>query len=251
MPSRVPADPLPAHSAEPGHTGHKLWLWLLAAVGLLMVVGTLFYRRLRRLLTAVRRPPPATLVMSKEKGMVKEPQVVPRQEVTSYKEAPTLNQAPARAPATATAAEGETSGYEIRDIHVRGVVMATIALLVMIGVVLLAVGILLGLLGSLHPPLPPVTLVQPQATPAPPALWIAPTANTQRYRQQENAILAESKWLDDQKSVAHIPITQAMQLVVDEGLPARDQAPPTFGLPPAYQLDSAGGAPLPTPTAAK
>ncbi|MCE7984383.1 MAG: hypothetical protein DYG89_24685 [Caldilinea sp. CFX5] len=245
MPSRVPADTLPAHGAEPGHTGHRFWLLLLAAVGLLLVVGAVIYRRLHRLLT------PVTV---EEKGMVKEPKVRQSQAAAPDKGAEqTVSQAPARAPATATAAEGETLGYEAKDVSVRGVVVATTALFVMIGVVLLVVGGLLGLLGSLHLPLPPVTLVQPQATPAPPDLWIAPGANAQAYRRQENALLAEAKWLDDQKRAAHIPITQAMQLVVDQGLPARNQAPPTFGLPPAYQLGSAGGAPLPTstPTAAR
>lgn len=237
MPSRAPADTLSARGAEPGH---RLWLLILAAVGLLMVVGAVIYRRLHRLLT------PVTV---EEKGMVKEPKVRQSQTTAPDQGAEqTASQASARAPATATAAEGETLGYEAKDVSVRGVAVATTALFVMIAVVLLVAGGLLGLLGSLHPPLPPVTLVQPQATPAPPGLWIAPAVNTHSYRQQENAILAESKWLDDQKRAAHIPITQAMQLVVDQGLPARNQAPPTFGLPPAYQWDSVGGAPLPTST---
>lgn len=245
MPSRVPADTMPAHGAEPGH---RFWLLLLAAVGLLMVVGAVIYRRLHRLLTAVRSQPPATPVTVEEKAMVKEPKVRQSQAPAPDKGAEqTVSQAPARAPATAAATPGETPGYEAKDVSVRGVAVATTALFVMIGVVLLVAGGLLGLLGSLHPPLPPVTLVQPQATPAPPDLWIAPAVNAQSYRQQENALLAESKWLDDQKRAAHIPITQAMQLVVDQRLPARDQAPPTFGLPPAYQLDSAGGAPVATP----
>ena len=40
----------------------------------------------------------------------------------------------------------------------------------------------------------------------------------------------------------HIPIEQAMQLLVARGLPARDDAPaPTFGLSQAYELESEGG----------
>lgn len=48
-------------------------------------------------------------------------------------------------------------------------------------------------------------------------------------------------WVDRQTGVVRIPITRAMELLVQRGLPASGGAPPKFGLDPAYELESEGG----------
>ena len=246
----LPNTPTDAEPARPEAVGRKLWLWLLATVGLLLLLGAVIYRWARRWLTA--EPLASAATLPKEKAMAREnphPAQVSEQnpiatEATGPQEAleHTVRHAPARAPATATDTTGQTAGYEPNDVRVGGVFIAAIALFVMIGVGLAAVIGLLNLFGRLNPPPPPITLVQPQRTPDVPTLWFVPEANRQDYQVQEDTRLGSYGWVDQANGVAHIPITQAMQLVIEQGLPARDQAPPTFGFPQPYQLESEGGA---------
>jgi hypothetical protein len=48
-------------------------------------------------------------------------------------------------------------------------------------------------------------------------------------------------WVDRDAGVVHIPIDEAMRLMVERGVPAREGDAPTFALDPSFQLDSSGG----------
>ncbi len=157
-----------------------------------------------------------------------------------------VKQAPANVPAHAVDTAHETLGYEPRDVSVRGVTIATVALLFSIIVGLFAVRLLTSRLEGTRPQPTPVTLVQPATTPAPPQLWIAPAADMVTYQREEHGTLDSFGWVDQANGVARIPITDAMQLLVAQPLSARDQEPPAlFSAKPAYQLESTGGAQQP------
>ncbi len=52
-----------------------------------------------------------------------------------------------------------------------------------------------------------------------PPLEPHPVENYERFRQVENEKLNDYGWVDKQNGVVHIPIEQAMQMLVNKGLP--------------------------------
>lgn len=53
-------------------------------------------------------------------------------------------------------------------------------------------------------------------------------------QQEENKLLTSYGWVDQQKGVVRLPITRAMQLIAERGLPVREQPTtpaPTIKLP--------------------
>jgi hypothetical protein len=82
------------------------------------------------------------------------------------------------------------------------------------------------------------------ATPPPapgPGLESNPSAALSAMLDAEFERLTTYGWVDREAGTVRIPVERAMQLLVEQGLPAREGAPPDFGLGPAYQLDSSGG----------
>ena len=61
--------------------------------------------------------------------------------------------------------------------------------------------------------------------PPEPRLQRTPIVDLKRMRDAEDQILGSYGWLDQSRGVVRIPITRAMDLVVERGLPARPQAP--------------------------
>ncbi len=135
----------------------------------------------------------------------------------------------------------EPASYEVRDADVRAVALFGLAVLLTL---LLVYGLLrLLLAGWLNQPLtagPQVALVTPVAAPGP-GLVAAPSQALDAYLQEQARRLGSYGWVDREAGIVHVPITQAMEMLVEQGLPARDGPPPQFGLGPAYRLDSTGG----------
>ncbi|GIV79312.1 hypothetical protein FKZ61_004170 [Litorilinea aerophila] len=137
----------------------------------------------------------------------------------------------------------ERASYEVRDADVRAVALFGLAVLLTL---LLVYGLLrLLLTGWLNQPLtagPQVApaLVTPVAAPGP-GLVAAPSQELDAYLQEQSQRLGSYGWVDREAGIVHVPITQAMEMLVEQGLPARDGPPPQFGLGPAYRLDSTGG----------
>ncbi|HEY1296352.1 MAG TPA: hypothetical protein VGJ60_25010, partial [Chloroflexota bacterium] len=66
----------------------------------------------------------------------------------------------------------------------------------------------------------------PQPTPPRPALEAEPGQSLQPYLAAEQQKLSSYRWVDRQSGVVAIPITRAMDLVAQQGLPSRAAPPP-------------------------
>jgi hypothetical protein len=86
----------------------------------------------------------------------------------------------------------------------------------------------------------PPALVTPPPVPGP-GLEAAPEVHLDTYLQGEMERLNTYGWIDPTNGVVHIPIERAMELLVEQELPARDGEPPDFGLAPAFRMDGSGG----------
>ena len=82
--------------------------------------------------------------------------------------------------------------------------------------------------------------VTPVAVPGP-GLDAAPENNWNAYLQRENERLHTYGWIDREAGVARIPIDEAMRLLAEQGVAAREGDVPTFHVEPAFTLDSSGG----------
>ena len=58
-----------------------------------------------------------------------------------------------------------------------------------------------------------------------PPLEPHPIANYEKFRQTENEKLNNYGWIDKQNGVVHIPIEQAMKILINKGLPEIQQNP--------------------------
>ena len=68
--------------------------------------------------------------------------------------------------------------------------------------------------------------VDARRLPPEPRLQAAPVEDLQQMRAAEDQILNSYAWLDREQGVARIPVDRAMDLLVQEGLPARAAAAP-------------------------
>ncbi len=87
--------------------------------------------------------------------------------------------------------------------------------------------------------IPPAEATVP-AVPGP-GLDAVPEVNLERTLQRDAERLNSYGWVDRAGGVVHIPIEEAMRMLVEQGLQARDGEAPDFQLEPAYRLDSSGG----------
>ncbi len=135
--------------------------------------------------------------------------------------------------------------HETRDVHVRGVVMFCFSLA---AAVLLVTLVLWGLFHVFsrqaerqEPEVSPMfrqgrakqDFRAPQLQPPPPVPgaadnryrpFITDTVDLATMRQRERYTLNSYGWVDQNADIVHIPIEQAMQMVVERGLPARAAA---------------------------
>jgi hypothetical protein len=81
----------------------------------------------------------------------------------------------------------------------------------------------------------PLAVGREQRLPSGPRLQRFPANEIVDFRQQENAELNGYGWIDRNAGTVHIPISEAMRLTVERGLPSRDQAAPG---PDGAQLDT-------------
>jgi hypothetical protein len=63
---------------------------------------------------------------------------------------------------------------------------------------------------------------EPRLQPTPPE-WRTPREDLQDFRRQEDQILNSYGWVDKNAGVVRIPIDEAMKVVVQRGLPARQE----------------------------
>ena len=68
----------------------------------------------------------------------------------------------------------------------------------------------------------PLSAEYQQQAPPEPRLQIHPQQDLRDLRAREDALLHGYGWVDKNTGVAHIPIEEAMKIVVQRGLPARE-----------------------------
>jgi hypothetical protein len=120
-------------------------------------------------------------------------------------------------------------GYEVRDVNAWAVSRFGIALVFLC---LFAVALLFGLFryfeSTYGGPMPPTGLdMDARALPPSPTLQRTPRLDLQRFRAAEDEVLNSYSWIDQQHGIVHVPIDVAIDILAKQGLPARQQAPPT------------------------
>ncbi len=119
-------------------------------------------------------------------------------------------------------------GFEDTDINELAVGKVGVALLL---VTIAAMGLVVGVFnylkardGGIAVTVDPVK-VFPQ-----PQLEKTPIPDLKAFREAEDETLNTYGWVDKQKGIVRVPISQAMEMVVKKGLPVRTAAPPAEGV---------------------
>jgi hypothetical protein len=123
-------------------------------------------------------------------------------------------------------AERTGLGYEERDIRLRPILWAGVSLIVVTIVVLVGLWWLFDYFTERRaqvagPPVPTAPLVWPRQLPPGPRLQTDPHRDLRELVSAENAILESYDWIDREAGIARIPISRAMELLAERGLPAR------------------------------
>jgi|WetSurMetagenome_2_1015567.scaffolds.fasta_scaffold305388_2 hypothetical protein len=133
--------------------------------------------------------------------------------------------------------------HETRDISTRVVVVFGVSLVVGAILVHFAVWLLYVLYGNMqskaYPRQYPLAQVGPPPLPPAPRLQTQPREDLKNMRAEEERYLGTYGWADSARGAVHIPIDRAMELLLQQGLPARAQAP--VGTSPGMPQSSSSG----------
>jgi hypothetical protein len=114
--------------------------------------------------------------------------------------------------------------HETSDVNVRGVLQFAIglaALALVIHVLVWGLFVLLDRREARASAVPHPLAVGQDVLPPEPRLQTAPREDLRDVRAREDAILNGYSWVDRQAGTVRIPITEAMRLTLERGLPAR------------------------------
>jgi hypothetical protein len=75
---------------------------------------------------------------------------------------------------------------------------------------------------SIEAPAYPLAEGQGLRLPPEPRLQTAPRTDLREFRSREDALLDSYQWVDKASGVVRIPVSEAMKLVVQRGLPSRE-----------------------------
>lgn len=140
-------------------------------------------------------------------------------------------------------AESVERAHEVHDVNLRAILLFGLGLAIMIVLSFIMLRWILGRWTERRlapsPQIPPALVTAPSAPG--PNLESAPSVDLQQVLAPQQERLNSYGWVDQKAGIVHVPITQAMQLLLAEGLPSQNVDPPDFRLPPAYNLESRGG----------
>ena len=115
-------------------------------------------------------------------------------------------------------------GYEESDVNVGGIFVFAIGLLVTAVIVHLLVWMMFAYFAGRETRRAvrqfPLASQQP-STPPSPRLQVNPREDLRELRAGEDAVLNNYGWVDKDNGIARIPISEAMKLTVQRGLPGR------------------------------
>jgi hypothetical protein len=119
--------------------------------------------------------------------------------------------------------------HETRDISTRVVVIFGVSLVVGAILVHFLIWVLYVFYGSLHdkayPRQYPMAQIGAPPLPPTPRLQTQPREDLKNLRAEEQKRLDSYGWVDASRGEVHIPIDRAMELLLQQGLPVRQQAP--------------------------
>jgi len=123
-------------------------------------------------------------------------------------------------------------GYEVRDVNARGVTLLALGLSAAVGIAMVLMVVLFDRLAARETrgQQPPISLAgADDALPPEPRLQADPARDLAAMRAAEEALLEGYVWVDREAGIASIPIGEAMERVVADGLPVRDVMPVESG----------------------
>jgi hypothetical protein len=115
-------------------------------------------------------------------------------------------------------------GYETRDASIRGLAIFGAGLFGTLLLVFLAAAVAFRYFArsqSLGPPASP--FADARTLPPQPRLQVEPRQDLQSLRQREDAILGSYGWLDPRAGIVRIPIDQAIDRLLEKGLPVDER----------------------------
>jgi hypothetical protein len=120
---------------------------------------------------------------------------------------------------------GKTT-YETRDVNVRGIVYFVAVLFIVLVFALISMRWLFGFYSETQALGPGVTpFANSRTLPPEPRLQVHPEADLNRMREEQDEILNSYGWVDRANGKVRIPIDRAMDLLLQKGLPARQNPP--------------------------
>jgi hypothetical protein len=116
-------------------------------------------------------------------------------------------------------------GYETSDANPRSLVLFGLAMFVTIGLVLLiTAGVFKYFSASQSLGAPASPFANASQIPPAPRLQTEPKLDLEHLRAREDHLLHTYEWVDSNAGIVRIPIERAMDLVLQKGLPVRQQA---------------------------
>jgi len=142
--------------------------------------------------------------------------------------------------------QSKEAGYEVRDANIRGLLGFGVGMAVVLFIIVVAMILVFRYFAhtqNLGPTASPFE--NTRTIPPLPRLQAAPHTDILEYWDSQQKALRSYGWVDRQKGIAHIPIDEAMRMLVESGLRARAANPSTFTGTPADQSVSNDTAPQP------
>jgi hypothetical protein len=135
---------------------------------------------------------------------------------------------------------GSNGGYERSDAEPRSLLHWGACLIAVLVVVFFSMAWLFGFYGkvqSLGKPASPFE--NARVLPPAPRLQVEPRAELHAYCEQQDQLLNTYGWADEHNGVVRIPVDRAMELTLQQGLPARSAAevPASQSNPPRFTPD--------------
>ena len=117
-----------------------------------------------------------------------------------------------------------TVGHEESVVELRPIILFGVILVVMSALSFAVVWLMLDFLriNQARKDVPLSTLADPQALPPAPRLQVSPGQDLKQTRQTEDTVLSAYRWVDKDAGVVGIPVEQAIKILAQRGLPARE-----------------------------
>jgi hypothetical protein len=142
--------------------------------------------------------------------------------------------------------ESVRRGHEVQDVNPRSLLWLGAAVVVGVVIVQILLWFMLAGMRSSEDGDQRLSPLAKQAPPPPaPRLQSQSLRDYEEYRREQEAKLNSYGWFDREKGIVRVPITRAMELVAERGLPAAVSAPATNDSNQP-QGASPGSSPLPT-----